>query len=172
MLFTNPDSMFAFLKENYENNPRPVSIASYNMYLGISNGKDWSKKYPSSARSFINVLDPSHTRIILGIPPLVECKDDCADCRTKYNKLLQRFIDTKEELGMNLRFSNASHLKMYAIGNLVVSGGINLTTSEFTDATFTVDSGHVDPLMDLFNKHWKAADLSIDGLRPGKVEEA
>ena len=169
-LFKDPDSMFTFLKENYLANPRPVAISTYNMYLGISGGKDWSRRYPSTARSFMDCLDPSHTRVLLGIPPFIECKEDCPECNTRYQKLLQRFRDTKEELGLDMRFSNSLHLKMYAVGSLVVSGGINLASSDFVDVTFTIDSEHTNSMLELFNLHWHASKQEIDGVSPQPVE--
>lgn len=162
MLFRNTNELFSFLKEYYLENGGKVDISTFGMYLGISKGKDWSNIYKNQVREFINVVDKKDLRLILGLPAYVECKPNCMDCSKKYNEILERHIDTIKVLKLNCRVHPNLHLKMYRIGDLYISGGINLSASNNVDASFVImDQEQKIFLRDLFEQIWKESDAAI-----------
>lgn len=159
MILLNSMELFTYLEKLVKDNPSAtVDIASYNMYLSISKGTDWSIKYPSEVRTFINsITDKSKLRMIIGVPQYYPCKIGCEDCRTNHNILLQRLRDSKSRLGLNLRYTDTNHLKYYRVGDRVFLGGINLSVSKFIDAVIEVtDEDDKNKLAELFEYTWNS----------------
>ena len=160
MLFSSDKELFEYLHRIADLHPdEEVRISTYGMYLGISRGKDWSEKFPSMARTFIDRIrgEGRSLKLLVGVPSFVECRDGCPDCTEKYKEKLARFDETVSTLKLNAKFTLQHHLKMYAIGSIVILGGINLSGSEYTDAAVIVDSEAAVQLNEIFDNSWHLA---------------
>lgn len=163
-MFCNTEELFTYLADYYKQHGGKVRIASYGMYVGISNGKDWSKVYPMAVRNFIDSLNKNDLRLIVGLPYFTECKEGCEDCAINYNKTLDRHKETIEQLNINSRFHPQLHLKLYNIGDLYVCGGMNLGKSNFVDVSFIIeDKAQKQELSKLFENTWhdSVGDIKI-----------
>lgn len=162
MRFFDAKSMFQFLKQEYMKTKSSVDIATYGMYLGISNGKDYQKSFPMASRDFIDSINKNRLRIVIGVPYYVECKTNCADCKKKYNQKLDSIKETVDRLGIDAKFNDKMHWKYYSIGKKVVCGGINLSDSDFTDSSFTIDNDYdVNALKLQFETLWYRSEANI-----------
>ena len=161
-IFITADELFVELKKAYKKGMK-VDIATYSMYIGISKGHDNSFKYPSTVRNFINVIEPTDLRIVVGLPYFMECKPDCMDCAIKYNTSLDRFVDTQQVLGMEMKFHSTTHFKFYQIGDRIFTGGINLTGSAWIDIAMEItDLKQKAELRGVFDKTWNGAMTSLE----------
>ena len=152
--------MFKFLQSYYCCNYRyddnkEINIMTFGMYLGITYGKDYSQKNSIESRKFIDMIKDENHRIIVGLPPLIECKPDCYDCKKKYDNTIQRLHDTKKMLNLNMKFCKESHAKFYQLGNLMIAGGMNLSDSSWDDFMIVIKSDEDKHDLNLyFNKQW------------------
>mgnify|MGYP001207973854 CR=1 FL=1 len=169
MIFKNTNELFTYLSWYYEQNGGKVDISTFNMYLGISKGKDWSYRFYNPVREFINKVNKNDLRLILGVPAYIECKHNCLDCKIKYNETIQRHIDTINILNLNVKIHQNLHLKMYRIGELYISGGINLSASDYLDASFIIkDQEQKDYLKKMFDDTWNSCpNINLDKLKIG-----
>lgn len=157
VVFTSAAELFTHLGEAYEPGI-DVDIATYNMYLGVSKGTDWSQRFPSPTRTFVNRVDKSKLRILLGQPAFFECFPGCEHCRMRFEASRKRDVDTARMLGLNIRVHDRLHLKYYRVGDLVIVGGINLGMSDALDASLIVtDWNQRAALVDLFEVAWNQA---------------
>lgn len=161
-IFFNQDAMFDYLIGAVNNHHlAPIDIASYGMYLGITeDGKDWSDIYPSSARMFINAVAQKSHRIVIGLPYYTECIEKCVACRLQYDKRLYRTDLTAKKLKLNIRYISDCHLKYYKVGNQVILGGMNLNASGWIDASILTKS--TISLRNMYRRLWKSASPTID----------
>jgi len=162
-IFLNDDEMFGYLTRRI-NKKAPklnkVDIASYGMYLGITeDGKDWSDKFPSAARDFINAVANTTHRIIIGIPFFIECYIGCESCAFNYDKRLFRTSVTAKMLNLNIRYADKSHLKYYRVDDSLIIGGINLTQSGWVDMSVATKS--TMRTRSMFDRLWRASAGSI-----------
>lgn len=75
--------------------------------------------------------------LVIGVPPYTtHC---CDSCREKYARLMERFALYGSMLP-NVRFCIGSHLKAFSRGKAVYVGGINLSSSGFTDMSALLTS--------------------------------
>lgn len=159
MIFNNSDELFLFLRNYYRKNGGKVDMSTFGMYLGITVEKDWSSKYKMAARDFINEIKKEDLRLVVGLPYYQECKPDCKDCMEKYNDAIKRHKATIDTLKLNARFHPSLHLKMCKIGNLYVTGGINLGPSKMIDTAFVLsDSKQKANLDKIFKTAWDGAN--------------
>lgn len=71
-----------------------------------------------------------------------------------------------------MKFINKSHLKLYRIGDLFISGGMNLCNSDYTDICFTIDDKEVQmELINIFNDLWKKSSYVATEFLPIPHEE-
>lgn len=166
IVFNYASEFFSRLREVYhEDRSVTVDVASFGMYLGISNEVDWHrKKYPVDARYFIEEIDRVKLRMVIGVPEVLTCTPTCDDCIDKYNKRLENFAYTQQALHLPITFVKNSHLKMYRIGDRYFAGGINLTNSTYVDASFEIlDTRYQVAMQEKFNMLWKCQtrDISI-----------
>lgn len=163
-VFTNSAELFTFLEQVYEPG-LDVDIATYNMYLGISKGTDWSQRFPSPTRNFVNRVQKDKLRILLGQPSFFECYPGCEHCRMRFEAGRQREVDTARMLGLRIRVHERLHLKYYRVGDLVIVGGINLGMSDALDASLIVtDWGQRAALIDLFEAAWNQSRDLVEGV--------
>ena len=162
MRFFDAKNMFHFLKQEYKTTKASVDIATYGMYLGISNGKDWQKSFPMVSRDFIDSINKEKLRIVIGVPYYIECKPNCEDCKRKYNQQLDRINETVKMLNLDAKFSDKMHWKYYSIGKTVVCGGINLSDSDYADSSFTIDNpADIGALKMQFEMVWAKSSSNI-----------
>lgn len=165
-IFTTSDDLFTHLTklaEKYAGGT--IDIATYGMYVGITNGIDYSLSYPSAARTFLNTIVANETshRILIGVPYFMECLKGCQNCASNYNRTLDRFEQTRSQLGLNIRYTDNLHLKYYRISTNYFAGGINLSTSKSVDFAMRVE-GRIQTLKlgALFKRLWSQGTESIE----------
>lgn len=166
MIFYGPNDLFAYLSTRVKRlkGKNSIDIASYGMYLGVtSDGKDWSKQYPSAVRDFIALVAQKPHRIVIGLYHYLPCKEEgCKHCAEKYNQTLERHKITVERIGLNVRFHPSCHLKYYRVGSTVVVGGINLSSSGSVDAAVNMSAEHSGDLQNIFCNLWQAGTTNLD----------
>lgn len=161
-IFLTSDELFNELRKAYKPGMK-VKIATYSMYIGISKGQDNSFKYPSKVRDFINAINPNDLQIVVGLPYFMECTPGCMHCAIKYNQSLDRFVDTQEMLGMEMRFHSSTHFKYYQIGDRIFTGGINLTGSTWVDIALEItDLKQKQMLRQMYQKTYNGAQTSLE----------
>lgn len=161
-LFLTSDELFKYLK-SITTKYSIVDIATYGMYVGISKGKDNSIKYPSEVRHFINKLDPSQTRMVIGLPYFMECTPHCPHCAISYNQSLDRFIDTSDRLDLTIKYHSSTHFKYYRIDERIFTGGINLTASGWIDVAIEItDPAQKAELKHIFESTYNSASNSLE----------
>lgn len=168
VVFNYAHKFFEHLRKVYnEDRSVTVDVASFGMYLGISNGVDWhKKKYPVDARSFIEEIDRANLRMVIGISEFLSCepkmKPRCDDCVDNYNRRLENLSATQKTLHLPIVFIKNSHLKLYRVGDRYFSGGINLTNSTYIDASYEIlDDRYKEALQDTFEELWKMQNRDI-----------
>jgi hypothetical protein len=133
------------------------------MYLQITNGRDYSSKGESSARDFIDLIPPKDLRMVVGLPYYMPCQPGCVNCVRDYNKRLDRIKETADLLGLDIKFHEATHLKYYRIGDRIFTGGINLTSSQWTDVAMEVtDPQAKKELKIIFEQNYYEAGTDIE----------
>lgn len=176
MVFFDQDEFFQFLLDQYDPGV-PVRVMTFGLYLGISNGVDYTKTNIRSdkrgelreykgrhmpVRSFIDGIDPNDLRIIVSIPPFSPCVEDCEPCKIKYRRRLRRLRETRLWLNIPMRYTGDSHMKLYAVGDRVFTGGFNLSGSTWTDAVVEVeDEKDKRQMLQVFDAEWEQATDSI-----------
>jgi hypothetical protein len=159
--FANPDTLFSNLRCRLSH-VATVDIASYSMYLGITeDGKDWHEIYPSAARAFIEDVKFLPHRILIGVPFYIECTPDCQHCKNIYNAKLKRFAITTEHIGLNVRYKSGFHMKYYRVRDYVICGGINLGASDAFDVALPVPKSQHNAMRVLFNGAWDTAVVDV-----------
>jgi len=162
MVFTSSESLFEYLTMTYHVQDRPsVDIATFGMYLGFAKGKDWHITHPQAPRKFIDIVDKSNLRILIGKPVLMPCVPDCQHCTKIYEDKQKEVGKTIRELAIVAKLVDKFHMKMYRVGNVYVSGGINLGPSNWVDVSFTIDDAEQQMVMQkLFDEVWEGGTIS------------
>jgi hypothetical protein len=160
VIFTSAESLFNHLTEVYHAQGKPsVDIATYGIYLGFAKGKDWHELYPVAARKFIDIVDKDSLRMLIGKYPHIPCTVNCQHCLDNYNSKQKEVDKTVVELGITAKQVDRFHMKMYRIGKVYVSGGINLGPSGWVDMSFVIhDKAQKKAMQDLFDKMWDGGD--------------
>lgn len=176
MIFFEQGDFYRYLQKIYSPGT-PVRIMTFGMYLGISKGRDYTKPYvgsdkrgevrefkghPLSVRTFIDAIDRDDLRMIVSIAPFQPCEEGCEACKLQYRKRLRRFRETRLRLDINTRYTGESHMKLYAVGNRVFTGGFNLSNSSWTDAVVEVeDERDKKQMLQVFDAEWEQATNSV-----------
>jgi hypothetical protein len=157
MVFTSSETLFEYLTDMYlcQDNPS-VDIATFGMYLGLSKGKDWHELYPVAPRKFIDIVNKSNLRVLVGKPFLMTCTPNCKHCIKLYKDKQIEVDRTIKELAITAKKIDRFHMKMYRVGDVYVSGGINFGASNWIDVSFTIrDKSQKMAMQQLFNKVWE-----------------
>ena len=178
-MYFKADTLFKELTTVLQANPEArVDIATYGFYLDISKNKrtkeysDWSEVFgASAARTFIEEVTKTQHRLIVGLFPLRECTPGCEHCNKMYDEGMERNLKTQAKLALNIRYHKDSHLKYYRIGNRIWVGGINLSSSDWTDVAVEVlDRDEKLQLIEIFKNHWQTATETIGAIKSEENE--
>lgn len=180
LLFSNEDH-FEFLRNCVKANPNRVRIATFGLYAGITaDDIDWSNKYPSEVRNFLESLRSIQSvRVLVGNQEYKSCKGKaiiCSDCERKYVMDLIRLVNHAEKFPeFKWRISSACHIKCalftyddYELRG--VTGGRNLTNSTWADVSVELDKMSNMRLEEHFDEVWKNS-LILNNDRIGQIME-
>lgn len=172
MIYFTAEKLFMELAEIVNENPNAtVDVATYSLYLQISKNKDYSYHGNTPAREFIERINKDNLRMVIGLPYYMECKPHCDDCARNYNHRVDRLEDTANALHLNARYHALTHLKYYRVGDRIFTGGINLTSSDWTDVAMEVTNEEEKAeLQRIFDMTWRNSVENIDDLRIKLVE--
>jgi hypothetical protein len=161
------ESHAAHLAELISQGPDSVSIATYNIYAGIlHDGNDvheWGPKYRNEVHEILDALNKlKNVRILVGIPPLILCKEGCEDCVQKHYKWVRRFLaHTQKWKNIEWRYVENMHLKCNIFEfngkRKGVVGGRNLSASNWIDLSFKITDIRCKVVAYIFNKIWSNA---------------
>ncbi len=170
MIYFTADELFIKLAELAKDGVK-VDIASYSMYLQITKGKDYGYHGHTPARHFIENCDKDNLRMIVGLPYYMECKPNCTECANNYNQRVDRLTDTAHALHLNAKYHPLTHLKFYRVGDRIFTGGINLSSSDWTDVAMEItDPEDKIRLQEIFEQTWRNAVDNVDSLRFKELE--
>lgn len=159
MVFFDAQSLFNFLREQYEKKECPVDIATYG--ISLFEEKTPYGSFESSAMKFMNCLRGGATdvRVLVGLQPIKKFRNSTYGMRElEYRKMVRRVLEIGEEYGICCLPTQKSHLKMYRIGDLYVVGGINLGNSYWTDCSVVVENqDDKDEMQYVFDAMWHGA---------------
>lgn len=149
--------------------PAIVRIATYGIWAGImADGRDsreWNQnKFHSYVRDFLEVLrSVPRVQILVGVYGYSSCRGNlrCEDCEAKYVNGLIRLLNHVEKFDcFEWRLSCESHAKcslFYYRDRSVrgVTGGRNMTDSDWADVSVDVDAAGCAKLTEHFGSIWK-----------------
>ena len=177
LLFSLEDHV-NFLNKAVDNKPKAVFISSFGTYLGITyDGRDttsWGEKYQLKIRSFMeSIRSINNVKVLIGLANYTSCKGklQCKDCEKTYARSLIRLMNHAELFPeFKWRMVNELHLKctlFFYDDNIVgVSGGRNLTDSNWDDITFTLSSAEIKQLWAHISPIWnRSLDITDDNIR-------
>ena len=158
----------ACLKKLASQKPKEVIIATFNIYAGIlHDGNDthqWGEKYRSEVHELLDILNSvPKVRILVGFQPLIQCiKTGCEDCVTNHYARAVRLVKHAEHWPkLEWKYVEKSHFKCnlyyFAKGCIGVTGGRNLSGSDWADISFVMNDRQVKSARKLFDEQWKLA---------------
>jgi hypothetical protein len=167
MIYTTQESHMACLKKLASQQPREVIISTFNVYAGILHDGDdtttWGEKYQNDVHDLLDVLSGiKKVRILVGFQPLNLCHKDCEECVAAHYKWAIRLVQhAKHWPKLQWRYVEKCHLKCnlfyYARGAIGVTGGRNLSGSDWTDISFVMSKEQVEETRKVFDERWKVA---------------
>lgn len=180
--------MFLTLEEHYnqlnkliDTKPNKVLISTYGIYCNIlDDGTDLStygSRYEKQSQILFDRLKgiKAQVFVLVGLYQYKSCKknDPCDDCEQAYIKGLRRLhAHANHWPEFTWKYANQCHLKCFiAIHHKqkrieAVSGGRNMTDSEWVDASFPVtEKDSLQRLVSYYSQVWKnATNITEDNL--------
>jgi hypothetical protein len=167
MIFTTQESHMACLKKLASQQPKEVIISTFNVYAGILHDGDdtttWGEKYQNDVHELLSmVAKTSKVKILVGFQPLTMCKEGCEECLAAHYKWAVRLVKHAQRWPkIEWRYVNKCHLKCnlfyYANGCIGVTGGRNLSGSDWADISFVMNDKQVKATRKVFAAQWKLA---------------
>jgi len=167
MIFDTSESHTNGLKKLAKGKPESVLIATYGVYAGILHDGDdshkWGGKYENGTHELLDqLIQVPEVKILVGFSGLKLCRSDCEDCLAVHYKQAMRLDQHRQKWPQfEWRYTEDFHLKAflfyYKRGCIGVSGGRNLSSSEWTDASFILNNEQADAIRVIFDHSWKIA---------------
>lgn len=172
-MFLNLDEYYNYINSLLDKKPGEVLISTYGIYCGIlDDGTDvttFGSKYDKQSKQLCDRLreEKIKTSILVGVYSYRSCKGDfpCENCEKSYAKGMRRLLAHSIHWPeFKWRFSPNCHLKMflanYKNSSEAVSGGRNMTDSEWADASFPIhDPASNKRLAIYFLNTWKESKV-------------
>jgi hypothetical protein len=150
---------------DYAQKSDEIFIATYGLYAGITgDGRDvteWGPKYRNRAHELLDAIRKiPKVEILIGLPTLIYCDKakQCKHCEEKHIGYLERLWHTAQNWeDFNWKIAFSMHMKyfgFYAGGKPVggISGGRNLSDSEWFDISFRLTKTEVKTLRTEFRR--------------------
>jgi hypothetical protein len=144
-----------------------VKISTYNLYTGMTSyGTMVSSGKTLSSRLFMNLVAPK-ARFLVGIPPFIECVENCEHCQEQRKRSMAKFAFHKETWpSIDFRFAKEHHLKLYLFkidGKWTgFTGGVNLSNSQWDDLLIRLSPEDAEKCNVLFESLWAPATNPLE----------
>lgn len=159
MIFFDAQSLFRFLREQYEKLGGPVDIATYGITL-FEEKNSWGTA-DSAAMEFMNSLCGGgiDVRVLVGLQPVKRFRNSNYGMREmEYRKTVRRVLEIGQKYDICCLPTQESHLKMYRINDLYVVGGINLGNSTWADSAVVLENkDDQEAIQSVFDAMWHGA---------------
>lgn len=171
MIFLNSIELFTYLNkqikrkmtENYLNDIK-VNISTYGISLYDQKGEYEKGNYyyeKTPAKEFLEQLEGTDTRMLVGIPPKRNYKKQSYGLsHMEYYKLIDDILKIGDTYGIDCIPSSHLHFKLYCINDIYITGGINLGNSMYNDCAVLIENSDDKERLDfLFECSWKKATI-------------
>ena len=136
VLFSNEETLEYMEKQSDKGSE--ILISTFGIWAGIKKGQILSF---SSIHKLLNQFqeDKKKVSILVGKPTLQYCKENCSDCESKFNQVIERIVlHSKHWKQFKWKISDGIHLKAFLVksrnGWEGISGSRNLSGSSWEEA--------------------------------------
>tara|TARA_R110002126_G_scaffold138420_2_gene282850 strand:+ start:901 stop:1428 length:528 start_codon:yes stop_codon:yes gene_type:complete len=170
MLLTTSESRWDYLRRLSEVADE-VLVSSYNIYTGMSkNGNLVKSSNTLNSRRFMDNVNRENTRILIGVPPSVFCRENCLDCQENRDGLVSRFSHHQRKWDKSqFGFARGLHLKLYLFRKgdkwKGFTGGANLSASQWEDLLIQIPDEGLNEAKDFFERLWAEKREPIEVLK-------